>query len=74
MLSPVSTIREARSLVEAAGAPSVGILLDTWHLWETPDLASEISGERRGDLRASTSPTAASRPAATSTASCPETA
>ncbi len=42
----VTTLGDAAALVDEAGA-NVGFVFDTWHLWDTPDLASEI--ERYGD-------------------------
>lgn len=37
----VTTLGEAAALVEEAGA-DVGLVFDTWHLWDTPALAHEI--------------------------------
>lgn len=44
----VSSLGEAAALLEEAGTPEVGLLLDTWHLWNQPDLLEEIDrhGER----------------------------
>jgi sugar phosphate isomerase/epimerase len=42
----VTTLGEAAALVEEAGA-DVGLVFDTWHLWDTPALADEIA--RFGD-------------------------
>jgi sugar phosphate isomerase/epimerase len=49
LLSFVGSVREARALVEAAGAPSVGVLFDTWQLWDGPDVLDEI-GEHAGSI------------------------
>jgi sugar phosphate isomerase/epimerase len=41
-----STIPEAVELIEEAGAAdAVGILFDTWHLWDTEDLEKHIEAE-----------------------------
>ena len=37
----VTTLGEAAALVDESGA-DVGLVFDTWHLWDTPDLADEI--------------------------------
>jgi sugar phosphate isomerase/epimerase len=42
----VTTLGDAAALVEEAGA-EVGLVFDTWHLWDTPALADEIA--RLGD-------------------------
>jgi sugar phosphate isomerase/epimerase len=42
----VTTLGEAAALVDEAGA-DVGLVFDTWHLWDTPELVNEI--ERYGD-------------------------
>jgi sugar phosphate isomerase/epimerase len=42
----VTTLGEAAALVDEAGA-DVGLVFDTWHLWDTSGLAGEI--ERLGD-------------------------
>ncbi|MFN2467671.1 MAG: sugar phosphate isomerase/epimerase family protein [Gaiellaceae bacterium] len=41
-LSFVHTIGDAVSLLAEAGAPSVGILVDTWHVWDSPGRDEEI--------------------------------
>jgi sugar phosphate isomerase/epimerase len=42
----VSSIPEAVELIEAAGdAPSLGILFDVWHLWNTETLLDDIARE-----------------------------
>jgi sugar phosphate isomerase/epimerase len=38
----VHTIPDALTLLDEAGAASVGIMLDTWHLWETPNFADQV--------------------------------
>jgi sugar phosphate isomerase/epimerase len=40
--STLNTLGDAAALVEEIGSPAVGILFDTWHLWNTPDLFDEI--------------------------------
>lgn len=42
----VTTLGEAAALVDEAGA-EVGLVFDTWHLWDTPELMDEI--ERYGE-------------------------
>ena len=44
----VTTLGEAAELRDEAGHENLGILFDTWHLWDTPDLLAEI--ERHGDM------------------------
>jgi sugar phosphate isomerase/epimerase len=38
----VTSLGEAASLVDESGA-DVGLVFDTWHLWDTPDLDEEIA-------------------------------
>jgi sugar phosphate isomerase/epimerase len=41
--SLVNTLDDAAELIDEAGvAPTVGIQFDVWHLWNTPDLLTEI--------------------------------
>jgi sugar phosphate isomerase/epimerase len=41
--SIINTLADAAELIDEAGvADTVGIQFDTWHLWNTPDLAREI--------------------------------
>ena len=40
----VNSIPDALVLLEEAGADSVGILLDTWHVWDAPGLEERIAG------------------------------
>jgi sugar phosphate isomerase/epimerase len=42
----VTTLDEAAELCDEVGHGNVGILFDTWHLWDTPELLAEI--ERHG--------------------------
>jgi sugar phosphate isomerase/epimerase len=42
VLSPVGSLAAALELIDAAGAPSVGTLVDTWQLWDSPDLLDAI--------------------------------
>ena len=44
----VVSLDEAAALLEEAGRPDVGLVLDTWHLWNAPGLLDEI--ERHRDL------------------------
>jgi sugar phosphate isomerase/epimerase len=43
----ITTLGEAAELCDEVGADNLGILFDTWHLWDAPDLLGEI--ERHGD-------------------------
>jgi sugar phosphate isomerase/epimerase len=43
----VTTLSEAVELLEEADRPALGIQFDSWHLWNTPNLAEEI--ERYAD-------------------------
>jgi sugar phosphate isomerase/epimerase len=43
----ITTLAEAAALCDEVDADNLGILLDTWHLWDTPDLLGEI--ERYAD-------------------------
>jgi sugar phosphate isomerase/epimerase len=43
----ISSLPEAVDLLEEADRPALGIQFDTWHLWNTPDLVSNI--ERHAD-------------------------
>jgi sugar phosphate isomerase/epimerase len=38
----VDNIPDAVSLLDEAGVPSMGILFDTWHLWDTPNVLDHI--------------------------------
>lgn len=44
----VTTLAEAAELCDLAGADNLGITFDTWHLWDSPALLSELElyGER----------------------------
>jgi sugar phosphate isomerase/epimerase len=42
----VTSLAEAAELCDEVGLANIGILFDTWHLWDTPDLLEEI--ERHG--------------------------
>ena len=44
----ISSLAEAVELLEDADRPALGIQFDTWHLWNTPDVAADI--ERYADL------------------------
>jgi sugar phosphate isomerase/epimerase len=39
----VTTLAEAAGLIDAAGVTGVGLVLDTWHVWDTPDVAADIA-------------------------------
>jgi sugar phosphate isomerase/epimerase len=41
----VSTIPEAVELIEEVGEPNLGIMFDTWHHWDVPNLLDEIRRE-----------------------------
>jgi sugar phosphate isomerase/epimerase len=43
----ISSLPEAVELLEDADRPALGIQFDSWHLWSTPDLVSDI--ERYAD-------------------------
>jgi sugar phosphate isomerase/epimerase len=42
----VTTIPETVALVEEVGEP-MGVIFDTWHLWDTPDVLDHIRAEAR---------------------------
>jgi sugar phosphate isomerase/epimerase len=42
----VSTLDEAARLLDEAGRPDVGLVFDTWHLWNAPDLPGQIARHR----------------------------
>jgi sugar phosphate isomerase/epimerase len=46
--SVLSTLGDAAAVVDEIGSPALGIQLDMWHVWNTPDLFEEI--ERHADL------------------------
>ena len=37
-LTLVTTVPEALELLDEAGLPDVGLMVDLWHLWDTPDV------------------------------------
>jgi sugar phosphate isomerase/epimerase len=41
----VATIPEAVALIEEVGEPNLGILFDTWHHWDAPDVLEHIRRE-----------------------------
>jgi len=41
--SILGTLGDAAAVVEEIGSPSLGILFDVWHLWNTPGLFEEIA-------------------------------
>ena len=42
----VSTLGEAAALLDEAGRADVGLMFDTWHLWNAPGLHDEIARHR----------------------------
>ena len=42
----VSTLDDAAALLDEAGRPEVGLVFDTWHLWNAPGLLDEIARHR----------------------------
>jgi sugar phosphate isomerase/epimerase len=42
-LTLVTTIPEALDLLDEAGLPDVGIMVDLWHLWDTPDVERQLA-------------------------------
>jgi sugar phosphate isomerase/epimerase len=42
-LTLVTSIPEALELLEEAGLPNVGIMVDLWHLWDTPDIERHLA-------------------------------
>jgi sugar phosphate isomerase/epimerase len=44
--SIVSTLDDAAALLDMAGRPEVGLVFDTWHLWNAPALRDEIARHR----------------------------
>jgi sugar phosphate isomerase/epimerase len=41
-LTIVTSIPEALDLLEEAGLPNVGIMVDLWHLWDTPNVEQDL--------------------------------
>jgi sugar phosphate isomerase/epimerase len=41
-LSLVTSIPEALDLLDEAGVPRVGIMLDLWHVWDTPTVENDL--------------------------------
>ena len=44
--SIVSTLGEAAALLDEADRPDVGLVLDTWHLWNAPGLLDDVERHR----------------------------
>src|SRR4029079_15209900 len=42
-LTVVTSIPEALELLDEAGLPNVGIMVDLWHLWDTPDVERHLT-------------------------------
>jgi sugar phosphate isomerase/epimerase len=42
-LTLVTSIPEALELLDEAGLPDVGIMVDLWHLWDTPDVERHLT-------------------------------
>ena len=38
----ITTLQEAVDLADEAGVANIGLVFDTWHLWDTPDLYAEL--------------------------------
>ena len=38
----ITTLPEAASLLDKAGAPNTGLVCDIWHLWDTPELKRHV--------------------------------
>ncbi len=41
-LTIVTTIPEALDLLDEAGLPQVGLMIDLWHLWDTPEIERHL--------------------------------
>ena len=50
-LTLITSIPEALELLDEAGLPNVGIMVDLWHLWDTPDDRAPPRRQRRPDHR-----------------------
>ena len=48
-LTLITTIPETLALLDEAGLPDVGIMVDLWHVGDTPEIERHLSGERRPD-------------------------
>ena len=42
-LTLVSTIPETLDLLEEAGLPTVGVMVDLWHVWDTPEIERDLA-------------------------------
>ena len=42
-LTIITSIPEALELLDEAGLPKVGIMVDLWHLWDTPDVERRLA-------------------------------
>jgi len=42
-LTLITTIPETLALLDEAGLPGVGIMVDLWHLWDTPDVERQLA-------------------------------
>jgi sugar phosphate isomerase/epimerase len=42
----VTTLDEAAALLDEAGRPDVGLVFDTWHLWNAPGLLGDVERHR----------------------------
>lgn len=45
--SLVATIPEAVALLDEVGAPNLGLIFDTWHLWDSPGVLAHIRAHAR---------------------------
>ena len=41
-LTLITSIQEALELLDEAGLPNVGIMVDLWHLWDTPEIERHL--------------------------------
>jgi sugar phosphate isomerase/epimerase len=39
----VTTLAEAAAIIDEAGVDGIGLVLDTWHVWDTPDVLDDIA-------------------------------
>jgi sugar phosphate isomerase/epimerase len=45
--SIINTLGDAAELIDEVGSPAIGIQFDIWHLWNTPELFSELEALAR---------------------------
>ncbi len=56
LYSFLTSVPETLAFLEEVGRPSVGVMFDTYHLWDTPTVLEDVGATPRGSP-ASTSPT-----------------